>query len=94
VREGVYQPEESSGWHRHSGLHVVTVITGVLTVYDDECSTHTFGPGETYIGGHEPHLARNDGPDETRMVITWISDTGDSKEHTVRTPMPAGCQPS
>lgn len=92
VRDGVYRPGETSGWHRHPGLHVVTVLTGVLTVYDGECIAHTYGPGETYIGGHEPHLARNEGTDETRMVITSVSDTGGMNPQTIPAPLPDGCQ--
>ena len=92
VRNGVYRPGETSGWHRHPGLHVVTVLAGVLTVYDGECIAHNYGPGETYIGGREPHLARNEGTDETRMVITSVSDTSGVNPQTIPTPLPAGCQ--
>ena len=51
-----YAPGQSSGWHRHPGLHLVTVVSGTLTVYDGDCTAATYGPGQEYLGGEEPHL--------------------------------------
>ena len=34
-----------TGWHHHPGLVLVTVQTGSVTVWDQDCSSTTYGPG-------------------------------------------------
>ena len=36
---------DRTGWHHHPGLVLVTVQTGSVTVWDEDCSTTTYGPG-------------------------------------------------
>lgn len=68
VTSGAYEADHSSGWHVHPGLHSVVVIGGSLTVYDERCRRHEFGPGEAYVGGDRPHLVRKDTP---APATTW-----------------------
>jgi hypothetical protein len=41
VRSASYEPGDNSGWHRHLGVHVVTVLSGRLTIYDGQCVATT-----------------------------------------------------
>ena len=66
-----YAPGQSSGWHRHPGLHLVTVVSGTLTVYDRDCTATTYGPDQEYVGGEEPHLARNETEVTLEMAVTY-----------------------
>lgn len=34
-----------TGWHHHPGLVLVTVQVGSVTVWDQDCSSTTYGPG-------------------------------------------------
>jgi hypothetical protein len=34
-----------SGWHHHPGIVLVTVASGSVTVWDENCKTETYGPG-------------------------------------------------
>jgi quercetin dioxygenase-like cupin family protein len=72
--ELVYEPGHSSGWHVHPGLHAVVVLSGTLTVYDEACRPQDYGPGQVYLGGREPHLARNRGTEAVALVVTYVPD--------------------
>lgn len=86
----VYEPGQSSGWHEHAGIHAVAVLSGTLTVYDDQCQVATFGPGNPYIGGRQLHLARNESDRAVEMVVTYISPTR-AEQSTRPGRAPAGC---
>jgi hypothetical protein len=86
----VYAPGETSGWHAHSGIHAVTVVSGVLTVYDAQCRPQTFEPGRPYVGGQDLHIVRNDGVVPVEMAVTYLNpSTGGGP--TRQLPAPAGC---
>lgn len=86
----VYEPGHSSGWHVHPGVHSVVVLTGTLTVLDDDCRRQEYGPGETYVGGREPHLARNDGAETVALAVTYVADPSARTPGSPVAP-PAGC---
>ena len=73
-----YAPGETSGWHSHPGLHLVTVIAGTLTVYGPDCQPRTYGPGQPYIGGDSVHLAANEGEVPVEMGVTYLTTPGQS----------------
>lgn len=89
--DGTYQPGHSSGWHTHPGLHSVVVLTGTLTIYDAACARHDFGPGETYLGGREPHLATNETESAVQLVVTYVFAMSSPLDHATVVPAPAGC---
>ncbi|MGI8809188.1 MAG: cupin domain-containing protein [Acidimicrobiales bacterium] len=69
----LYAPGEDSGWHSHSGIHAVTVLSGVLSVYDGQCRLQTYEPGRPYVGGQEVHLVRNETGAPIEMAVTYVS---------------------
>jgi quercetin dioxygenase-like cupin family protein len=81
-----YEPGHSSGWHLHPGVHSVVVLSGTLTIYDEHCVRTDYGPGETYLGGNAPHLARNEGADDVNVAITYVYS---STSPTAGTPVAA-----
>lgn len=88
----VYEAGESSGWHHHTGIHAVAVLSGTLTVYDGRCHALSVVPGRPYVGGQELHLARNETNVPVEMVVTYLSSAG-SANSTVRaaaSPCPVG----
>ena len=92
VQTTTYEPGQSSGWHAHTGMHAVIVLSGAVTFYDSQCHGRTYGPGETYVGGQEVHVARNDTVAPVEMAVTYLFPTG--RPHTtfhVASPAPAGC---
>jgi quercetin dioxygenase-like cupin family protein len=85
----VYDPGQSSGWHLHAGVHAVAILSGTLTVYDDQCRPAQFGPGQPYVGGRQVHLARNDSDVPVEMVVTYIDLTRPQPSTTPAPPPPA-----
>ena len=92
VQMATYKPGQSSGWHAHTGMHAVMVLSGTLTFYDGECRRSTYGPGDTYVGGRDVHVARNDAAVPVEMAVTYMFPAGLS--HTqfhVPSAAPVGC---
>lgn len=90
LTDSSYVPGHSSGWHVHSGVHSVVVLSGTLTIYDQRCLRHDYGVGESYIGGLEPHLATNEGSTTVTVVVTFVSSPG-ALEHGRAVAEPAQC---
>lgn len=87
-----YVPGQSSSWHRHPGLHAVTVLSGTLTVYGPDCEAQTFGPGQSYVGGHQTHLAVNATDAPLEMAVIYTFDEGSSMANfLIPASPPAGC---
>jgi quercetin dioxygenase-like cupin family protein len=89
----VYEPGQSSGWHAHSGVHAVAVLSGTLTVYDERCQRTTYEPGRPYVGGRALHLVTNETETAVELVVTYLSpmQAADSNRPG---PPPAGCTPA
>jgi hypothetical protein len=68
-----YEPGQSSGWHTHRGIHAVAIVSGQVTIYDQNCIAKAYGPNEPYIGGQLLHLIRNDGTEPAAMVVTYVN---------------------
>lgn len=90
VVQQVYEPGQTSGWHSHSGIHAVAVLSGVLTVYDGKCRAQTVQPGHPYVGGQEPHLVRNETSEPVVMSVTYLNPTTGG-EPTRKLPSPSDC---
>jgi quercetin dioxygenase-like cupin family protein len=86
-----YQPGHTSGWHIHPGVHSVVVLGGTLTVYDENCRRTEYGPGQTYLGGGTPHVARNESPEVLDVAITFVYSPA-TEDHGQAVPPPAGCE--
>ncbi|MEP6625093.1 MAG: cupin domain-containing protein [Acidimicrobiia bacterium] len=67
-------PGVGSGWHSHPGPHLVLVTSGHSTVYETDCSRHTYGPGDAFLveAGHV-HFARNEGnTPQAQLVVHFV----------------------
>src|SRR3954454_3376230 len=63
VRQHVYAPGSSTGWHTHPGPVFITVVEGHVTFYerdDSTCTPKVVGPGEGYVDTGHGHIGRND----------------------------------
>jgi quercetin dioxygenase-like cupin family protein len=92
VQRTTYEPGQTSGWHSHTGMHAVMVLSGTVTFYDAECRSHTYSPGDTYVGGRGAHLVRNETAGPVEMAVTYLFPAGQS--HTafhIGSPVPLGC---
>ena len=92
VQSATYGPGQTSGWHSHTGMHAVMVLSGTVTFYDSQCQARSYGPGEIYVGGQDVHVVRNETVEPAEVAVTYLFPAGQS--HTtfhVDSPAPAGC---
>jgi len=72
IRQHVYAPGASTGWHAHPFPVFVTVVTGTLTFYeynDPTCTPIVVTAGHGYVDSGRGHIGRN----ETNQTATDIS---------------------
>ena len=91
VVENIYEPGHTSGWHTHPGVHSAVVLSGTLTVYDAQCQRHDYGAGQPYLGGRDPHVARNETAEPVALVVTYVFDQKSPLDHATTVPAPVGC---
>ena len=91
VAANIYEPGHTSGWHTHPGVHSAVVLSGTLTVYDAACVRHDYGPGDVYLGGRDPHVARNDTSERVELVVTYVFPRVPAVDHATVVAPPAGC---
>ena len=66
------------------------VLSGTLTVYDDNCVRTDYGPGQSYLGGATPHVARNETPEVLDVAITFVY-RAPAENPGQAVPAPTGC---
>jgi quercetin dioxygenase-like cupin family protein len=87
-----YDPQQSSSWHRHQGTHAVTILSGTLTVYGPDCQAVRYGPGESFVGGGDLHMARNETAEPVDLTETVVLPAGVTADRfVVPATAPAGC---
>ncbi len=79
VQKATYEPGQTSGWHSHTGMHAVMVLSGTLTILDADCRAHTYAAGDTYVGGKELHAASNETAAPVEMTVTYLFPAGRSQ---------------
>lgn len=73
-----FDPLGSSGWHEHPGVVLVTVKSGTVTFYDQNCSPTIHAAGTTFVEatGDGPGLARNESTTTPAVVyVTYLVPT-------------------
>lgn len=87
-----YDPRESSTWHKHTGLHAVAILSGTLTVYGPDCEAVRYGAGQSFVGGQNLHMARNETDEPVQFTETILYPAGVPLESFVEPAgPPAGC---
>jgi quercetin dioxygenase-like cupin family protein len=69
------EPGASSGWHVHPSTELVTIMSGVITIYAEEhpgCGAVELPAGVTATANGRPHLARNDGAQTVVLLVSYF----------------------
>jgi len=87
-------PGGQSGWHTHPGPSVVSVKSGIATVYsgdDPNCTPQFYHAGTGFIdeGGGSVHLVRNEGNVELELVAFQVIPLG--AQRRIDAPYPHNC---
>ena len=79
VRTHDYAVGGSTGWHTHPGPVFITVVEGILTVYeadDPTCTPKLLYPGQGYVDTGHGHLVRNEWGQPARDVTVITAPVG------------------
>ncbi len=83
-------PGGSSGWHHHPGVVMVSVASGTVTEYDEDCNPTVIPEGQGFVESHdEVHLVRNEGSVPAVLYATFVSPTGTPLR--IDAPQPQNC---
>lgn len=90
----VIEPGASSGWHVHPSTELVTIMSGVITIYAEEhpgCAAVEVPAGVTATANGRPHLARNDGAQTVVLLVSYFGVRPGSGGPATGVGRPAGC---
>jgi quercetin dioxygenase-like cupin family protein len=72
-----FPPGGSTGWHKHPGPSLITVVSGTLTAYDSGCTPHVYAAGTCFVDdGDHIHLVRNEGSVQAVDIATQLVPAG------------------
>lgn len=85
----VLNPGDALPWHTHRGIEIGYVIAGDVILSVEGMADQTFHAGQSFIIPRGlVHRSRQTGTAETRMVLTWVTDTGTALSTPAAPPAP------
>ena len=89
----VIEPGGTTGWHHHPGVVLVSVASGTVTEYHEDCQPTVIQAGEGFVEsqGHV-HFVRNEGKDPAVLYVTFLVPTTTPPTGlTIPDPQPKDC---
>jgi quercetin dioxygenase-like cupin family protein len=74
-----------NGWHSHPGMVVVTVISGSITWYDENCVATDYKAGDSWVEGSQIHAFRVTSSTAVQLMAWFVTAQGQA----LRTDQPA-----
>lgn len=65
-----------NGWHAHPGMVIVTIISGSITWYDENCQTTEYKAGDSWVEGGQLHAFKVTSPGGLHAFATFITAKG------------------
>ncbi len=91
IAKVVIEPGGSTGWHHHPGVVMVSVASGTVTEYDEDCQPSVIQAGQGFVESRdEVHLVRNEGNDAAVLYAVFISPT-ETPVLRIDDPQPQNC---
>jgi quercetin dioxygenase-like cupin family protein len=92
VQRLVFSPGGFSGWHHHPGIIIVAVESGLVTLWEADCSSKTYGPGNpngsVFVeGGDHPVQATSAGG--ATVYVTYVAPSADPPVFRIEDDLPA-----
>jgi len=91
VRQHVYAPGSSTGWHTHPGPVFITVVEGEVTFYerdDPTCTPEVVKAGQGYVDTGHGHIGRNESGQPARDMTVIIAPVGAAFRGELDAPSP------
>lgn len=65
-----------NGWHSHPGLVAVTMLSGTIQWYDENCNATVYKAGDSWVEGSQKHAFRNIGTTNAQLIAWFITAPG------------------
>ncbi len=65
-----------NGWHSHPGMVVVTVLSGSITWYDENCVPTNYKAGDSWVEGDKVHSFKITSTGSTQLAAWFITAQG------------------
>ena len=94
VAKVTLKPGGSTGWHHHPGVTLVSVASGTVTEYHEDCGKTVLKAGEGFFeGSDKPHTVQNTGSGDAVLYATFIVPSSTSTEGLrIDDPQPENCE--
>ena len=79
VETVTYAPGETRTWTADTGLHVVFVVSGSLTLSNRACRSIVYPAGEGFAAGWADYSVINRGRRPTVVLVTYMSQGTDAR---------------
>ena len=76
VQHLVLAPGGYSGWHKHPGVLVGSLVSGEIDFYDANCQKHSYTGGQVYFEGSDVHAIINRGTTNADLYISYLIQHG------------------
>lgn len=76
IQDAAFAVGGQNGWHSHPGLVAVTIISGSIRWYDENCKTTVYKAGDSWVEGSQIHAFRNIGNDTVHLMASFITAKG------------------
>jgi quercetin dioxygenase-like cupin family protein len=86
------EPGAYGGWHHHYGRTLVTVMTGEVTLYHADCSSHVYQAGDAFV--EMPgvvHMPVNTGDEPLQFAAVFFRVPLDAASPRIEDDEPSGC---
>lgn len=76
VQEAAYSPGGHNGWHSHPGLVAVTLVSGTIQWFNENCEATVYNAGDSWVEGSQHHYFRNIGTGNVQLTAVYITAQG------------------
>jgi len=76
IQDAAYSTGGVNGWHSHPGMVAVTMITGTIEWFDENCHMTTDKAGDSWTEGSQVHYFRVTGTSSIHLMATFIIAQG------------------
>jgi len=76
IQDAAFNVGGQNGWHSHPGMVAVTIISGTIRWYDENCNPTVYKAGDSWVEGSQIHAFRNIGTGTVHLMASFITAKG------------------
>jgi quercetin dioxygenase-like cupin family protein len=76
IQAAAFSVGGQNGWHSHPGMVAVTVLSGTIEWFDENCNSTVYKAGDSWVEGSQIHAFRNIGTGTVQLMASFITAKG------------------